>query len=75
VKRRSSRATKRAQRKAQKQAGMKRPGRSSKYAKKSTWLRNATNHDAAVARQNGEPAGRRLFGFDIIESPRPWSAS
>lgn len=74
MKRRSARATRRAQRKASKQAGMKRPGGASRYAKKSTWLRNATNHDAAVARTNGESTERRLFGFDII-GPRPWSAS
>jgi hypothetical protein len=74
VKRRSARATRRAQRKAQKMAGMKRPGGASKYAKKQTWLRNATNHDNAVAKQNSEASERRLFGFDIAE-PKPWRSS
>lgn len=38
MKRRTTRATKRAQLRAAKQAGMKRPGGKSKYGRKSEWL-------------------------------------
>ncbi len=38
AKRRTARADRRAQRNLQKQAGMKRPGGASKYAKKAVWL-------------------------------------
>jgi hypothetical protein len=38
MKRRTNRAQERAKLKAQKQAGMKRPGHKSKYARKSAWL-------------------------------------
>ena len=81
MKRRSERATKRAQRKAGKAAGMKRPGGQSKYGRKREWLQAATRRDEnlgrALAKEHGHAYGaeRKLFGFDITESPKPWSAS
>ena len=81
MKRRSDRADKRAQRKAQKDAGMKRPGGRSKYGRKVDWLRSATRRDESLGRQlakeHGHPyeAERRLFGFDIDQQPKPWSVS
>jgi hypothetical protein len=81
VKRRTARATKRAQRKAAKEAGMKRPGGQSKYGRKSQWLRDATRRDENLGRQLAKEGGyayvaeRKLFGFDVTDSPKPWSAS
>lgn len=80
MKRRTARATKRTQRKAQKEAGMKRPGGSSRYARKQQWLRDASRRDENLGRQLAKEGGyayepeRKLFGFDISE-PKPWSAS
>lgn len=81
MKRRSARSARRAQRKAQKEAGMRRPGGASRYAKKSQWLRDATRRDENLGRQLAKEGGyqyeaeRKLFGFDIHESPKPWSVS
>ena len=81
MKRRTVRATRRAQRKADKQAGMKRPSGQSKYGRKTEWLRSATRRDENLGRQLAKEGGfayvseRKLFGFDINESPKPWSAS
>ena len=81
MKRRTARATKRAQRKAGKEAGMKRPGGQSKYGRKAEWLRSATKRDENLGRQLAKEQGtayvaeRKLFGFDIDQQPKPWSVS
>lgn len=81
MKRRTARAERRDQRKAAKQAGMGRPSGRSKYGRKTEWLRSATRRDENLGRQLAKAAGieyvaeRKLFGFDITDSPKPWSAS
>lgn len=81
MKRRSDRASKRAQRKAERAAGMNRPSRRSSYGRKVEWLRAATRRDESLGRQLAKAgdfpyvAERRLFGFDIDQQPKPWSVS
>lgn len=81
MKRRTDRAAKRAQRKAEKAAGMTRPSGRSRYGRKVEWLRSATRRDENLGRQLAKAgdfpyvAERRLFGFDIDQQPKPWSVS
>lgn len=81
MKRSTVRSERRAQRAAQKAAGMKRPGGASRYARKVEWLRSATRRDENLGRQLAKEgcyayeAERKLFGFDVADSPKPWVAS
>lgn len=81
MKRRTDRTAKRAQRKAEKSAGMTRPSGRSRYGSKIEWLRAATRRDENLGRLLAKAgdfayvAERRLFGFDVDQQPKPWSAS
>ena len=74
MKRRTKRHDARVQRRLEKEQGMKRPGGSSRYAKKSKWLAAETRRDAVEAKRLGQPSDGRVFGFQVSE-PKPWRSA